>query len=95
MLNSNFKYLNSIHMIARMLYCADVPFWFNGYQDGAQLTFPWCGGEVICYNDSIGCDSGDVETRHFPWDKKGSFSVLTIDETFQEISKYYRKKLDN
>ena len=86
---SNSAYIEPIYTIAKHLSAAKVPFHFQDFLSGAELTFPWCDGTVKCCQHSIGSDSGYVESYNFLWDR-GTISMLDVDEAIRKIIDDYR-----
>ena len=82
-------YVDSIAMVASLLYCADVPFTLLPLFDGFQLRFPWHVGDVACHNGTYGADAGMVETYQFPWDD-GDVSELKPIRAAKLIVDLYR-----
>lgn len=91
MITSNLKYFMPILTIAHWLTTAEVPFILDSLLDGAQLLFPWCDGAIVCHSMVMGADSGNIESRWFPWDKR-SYSMFEPDEISWKIIDYYKKE---
>lgn len=81
---SKIAYIEPIYIIAKHLSARKIPFNFQDFLSGAQLSFPWCSGTVKCYQHSIGSKSGYVESYGFAWDK-GAVSMLDVDEAIRKI----------
>ena len=81
-------YFDRINYIAALLSVLGVPYTMNKINDGYQLRFLWCEGDVACHTDTHGAKNGMVETYEFPWDED-YISVMIPAAAAVKIANYY------
>ena len=84
----NFNYAEPIIRIASALSAADVPYKVRECNEGWQIYFPWCNGDIAIHNGTYGHSMGKVESYCFPWDND-DVTVLSVDAAGALIISYY------
>lgn len=70
-----------------------IPHYTIPTEDGAQIRFPWCGGDVLHGKWSHGTEDGHVETWSFPWDGDDvtELSVAWVLENIKWLYQYIHR----
>ena len=81
-----------INTLETILQIYNIPCINKPLFSGRQLTFPWCKGDVICHEFSIGSQKNKVETFRFPWDNDDVTSLDILSVAILIIEYYKIKK---
>ena len=86
--SENFKNTATIARLTTILRTYHVPHKVHRLYDGAQITFPWTSGDVVCHRGSYGHNLGHVESMGFSWDD-GDVSEYSVPTMGKRIVREY------
>lgn len=91
-MEANSGYVYAINLLSAALNEKSIPHNKHELYDGGQITFDWCGGDLICHYGSYGHEKLLYESMGLSGDEDDAIGNLTLEKAVQKVIDTMKEK---